>query len=123
MARTASSDFPHTRIVESSANELRLVEARAFVSAHAAQASDVHIVGASRGAVDDLTRSLAAASTATIGIHRFSLTQLAVRLAAPSLAAAGYSLSTYLGAEAVAARAAFDAQQDEALSYFEPVAK
>jgi len=36
--------------------------------------------------VDDLARSIAAAAGATIGLHRFSLTQLAARLAAPILA-------------------------------------
>jgi ATP-dependent helicase/nuclease subunit B len=123
MARAKPAGPPHIRVVESSATELRLAEARAFVVSHTAQAADVHIVAASRGAADDLARSVAAGAPATMGIHRFSLTHLAVRLAAPSLAADGYSLSTYLGSEAVAARAAFDAQQDDALTYFEPVAR
>lgn len=123
MARRQSAAFPHIRVVESSSAELRLAEARAFVLAHQKQAQDVHLVGATRGAVDDLARSIAGQATATIGIHRFSLTLLAVRLAAPALAAQGDSLSTYLGAEAIAARAAFDAEQDGALSYFAPVAK
>ena len=123
MTQAASFLFPHIRIVESSATELRLAEARAFVAQRTSAGSDVVIVGASRGAVDDLSRALATRATATIGVHRFSLAQLAVRLAAPSLAAEGYSLSTYVGAEAVAARAAFEAQQETALSYFEPVAR
>ena len=89
MARGKSSQPPHIRIVESSATELRLAEARAFVSAQIASGSDVHVVGASRGAADDLSRSIAAATGATIGLHRFSLTQLAARLASPSLAADG----------------------------------
>jgi len=83
----------------------------------------VHVVGATRGAVDDLVRTLAATAGATIGLHRYSLVHLAVRLAAPVLAASGDAPSTSLGSEAVAARAAFDAQQDGALSYFAPVAK
>lgn len=123
MARGTSSKHPDIRIVESSATELRLAEARAFVAAQIAGGSDVHVVGASRGAVDDLARSIAAASVATIGLHRFSLTQLAARLASPALAADGFSPATWLGSEAVAARAAFDAHQAGALSYFEPVAK
>jgi RecB family exonuclease len=123
MARARSSQSPHIRIAESSATELRLAEARAFVRSHTASGADVLIVGASRGAVDDLARSLAVRVGATIGVHRFSLVHLAVRLAAPSLAADGYSLSTYLGSEAVAARAAFEAAQDGVLTYFEPVAK
>ncbi len=44
-------------------------------------------------------------------------------LAAPRLAGAGRVVATGLGSEAVAARAAFDAQQEHALSYFEPVAR
>lgn len=123
MTSPIPATFSHVRIVESSATELRLAEARAFVAAAAAGGLDVHLVGATRGAADDLARTLAAQSAATMGVHRFSLTQMAVRLAAPALAADGYALSTDLGAEAVAARATFDAQQDGALSYFEPVAK
>ena len=123
MASRKGSQLPHIRIVESSATELRLAEARAFVAEHIAGRSDVHVVGASRGAADDFTRSIAAAAPATIGLHRFSLTQLAARLASPTLAANGFSPATWLGSEAVAARAAFAAQQDGALSYFEPVAK
>ncbi len=54
------------------------------------------------------------ARPATIGLHRFSLTQLAARLAAPILAAQGLAPVTYLGSEAVAARATFEAQRDAA---------
>jgi len=75
------------RLIESSSAQLRLQDARAFVERHAAD-GDVALLGASRGAVDDLARSIAATKGATIGIHRFSLTQLAARLAAPVLAAA-----------------------------------
>jgi ATP-dependent helicase/nuclease subunit B len=111
-----------TRLIESSSAQLRLEQARAFVETHAAR-GDVWLVGASRGAVDDLARSIAARSGATIGLHRFSLTQLAVRLAAPILAEQELAPVTYLGSEAVAARAAFEAQRDAALHYFAPVAK
>jgi ATP-dependent helicase/nuclease subunit B len=110
------------RLIESPSAQLRLREARAFVETHAAR-GDVWLVGASRGAVDDLARAIAAASGATIGLHRFSLTQLAARLAAPVLAAQGLAPVTYLGSEAVAARATFEAQRDGALEYFAPVAK
>jgi ATP-dependent helicase/nuclease subunit B len=111
-----------TRVIESSSAQLRLRQARAFVETHAAR-GDVWLVGASRGSVDDLARSIAAQSGATIGLHRFSLTQLAARLAAPILAQQSLAPVTYLGSEAVAARAAFDAQRDEALQYFAPVAR
>ena len=111
-----------TRLIESSSAQLRLQHARAFVETHAAR-GDVWLVGASRGAVDDLARSIAAQSGATIGLHRFSLTQLAVRLATPILAQQGLAPVTYLGSEAVAARATFDAQRDATLRYFAPVAR
>jgi ATP-dependent helicase/nuclease subunit B len=110
------------RLIESSSAQLRLREARAFVETHAAR-GDVWLVGASRGAVDDLARAIAVAAGATIGLHRFSLTQLAARLAAPVLAAQGLAPVTYLGSEAVAARATFDADREAALRYFAPVAK
>ncbi|HEX4935899.1 MAG TPA: hypothetical protein VFV33_22115, partial [Gemmatimonadaceae bacterium] len=123
MPRTNSANSPRIQVVESSSAELRLADARAFLHRHAQTAEGVHVVGATRGAVDDLVRGTAAALGATVGLHRFSLTHLAVRLAAPRLAAAGDAPSTYLGSEAVAARAAFDAQQDGDLRYFAPVAR
>src|SRR4051812_29485207 len=111
-----------TRLIESSSAQIRLEAARAFVEARAKH-GDVVIVGASRGAADDLARRIAAESGATLGIHRFSVTQLAARLAAPILAAQELAPMTYLGSEAVAARATFDAERDNALAYFAPVAR
>jgi ATP-dependent helicase/nuclease subunit B len=84
--------------------------------------SRVLIVGASRGAADDLARVVAAKLPATFGVRRLSITQLAARTAIVSLAAEGATPSTWLGAEAVAARAVFDATRDGSLRYFEPVA-
>ncbi len=124
-AKTSSSQpraLRHVRLVESSAAELRLAEAGAFVREQGAR-GDVLIVGASRGAADDLARSVAIASGATIGLHRFSVAQLAARLAAPVLAERQSAPSPYLASEAVAARATFDAMRDAALDYFEPVAR
>lgn len=127
MARRAKASIPaqpaspaHVRLVESAAAELRLDEARAFVRERSAR-GDVLLVGASRGAVDDLARSVAVTSGATIGLHRFSISQLAARLAAPMLASQQLAPSPYLASEAVAARAAFDATRDSALDYFLPV--
>ena len=110
------------RLVESSDTEKRLAEARAFVSDRASR-GDVTIVAATRGAADDLARAIARTAGATIGIHRFSLTQLAARLAAPIVAADGRTPATTLASEAVAARAAFEANRDRELSYFGPVAQ
>jgi ATP-dependent helicase/nuclease subunit B len=109
------------RVVESASTELRVAEARAFVRARVQQ-GDVLLVGATRGAVDDLARSVAVERGATIGLHRFSLTQLAARLASPILATERRAPTTYLGSEAIAARATFEAQREHTLDYFGPVA-
>jgi CRISPR/Cas system-associated exonuclease Cas4 (RecB family) len=109
------------RVVESASNELRLAEARAFIRS-ALRNGDLLLVAASRGAADDLARSIAIESGATLGLHRFSLTQLAARLAAPVLAADRRSPATDLGSEAVAARATFESVRTAALTYFGPVA-
>ena len=80
------------------------------------------VVSTSRGAADDLVREVAATVPATFGIQRLSLTQLAARTALVALAADGRTPSTWLGAEAVATRAVFDATRDGRLSYVAPVA-
>ena len=101
---------PSIRLVESAAAELRLREARAFIRDRITGGA-LWLVGPSRGSVDDLARSVARECGATIGLHRFSVTQLAARLAAAVLADARLAPATYLGSEAVAARAVFDAQR------------
>jgi CRISPR/Cas system-associated exonuclease Cas4 (RecB family) len=77
------------------------------------------VVGASRGAADDLVRQVAATLPATLGIDRLSLSQLAARAAVVRLASAGAAPTTRLGVDAVAARVVFEAQG--ALDYFAPV--
>ena len=81
----------------------RLRAAGAFFERFPA-AAEVLIVGASRDAADDLARRVTAARGATFGLHRASLTQLAVRLAAAEMARLGVAPATALGVEAVAAR-------------------
>jgi hypothetical protein len=81
------------------------------------------VVSASRGAADDLARAVALGRGGAIGLHRFSIAQLAARLAAPVLAARGIAPLSYIGGEAVAARATFEASKDSGLSYFGPVAR
>src|SRR5262249_45344555 len=68
-------------------------------------------------------RAIAADVGATIGLHRFSLPQLAATIAAPVLAVEDRAPATFLGSEAVAARATFDALEAGALAYFAPVAR
>ena len=98
----------------------RLAAAHRFVEG-LPPASEALVVGAARNAVDDFVRESAARRGAAFGLHRFSLRRLATRLAAPRLAARGLAPATRLGAEAVAARAAFEALDD--LDYLAPIAR
>jgi ATP-dependent helicase/nuclease subunit B len=109
------------RIIVSSLAADRLSAAREVLRARLPLTPTL-IVGASRGAADDLAREVAASSPATFGLQRVSLTQLAARSAMVALAIDGHTPSTWLGAEAVAARAAFDATRQRSLTYFAPVA-
>jgi ATP-dependent helicase/nuclease subunit B len=113
---------PSLRLIEASDASQRLAEARAWVSARA-DGPGVLIVSASRGAADDLARAVALDRGGAIGLHRFSIAQLAARLAAPVLAARGIAPVSYIGGEAVAARATFEASRAGGLEYFGPVAR
>jgi ATP-dependent helicase/nuclease subunit B len=108
------------RIVTSTSAAARVEAARRFIL-ESSPAAEILIVSASRGAADDLAREIGRIRGATFGLYRFSLTQLAARLAAPLLARDRLSPTTALGAQAVAARALFDAGTDKSLSYFAPV--
>ena len=107
---------------QSSSAAERLGAASAFVERFST-ATEVLIVGASRDAADDLARRVTAARRATFGLHRASLTQLAVRFAAEEMARLGVAPATALGAEAVTARVSFEALREQALAYFAPVAR
>ena len=109
-------------IFQSASAAERLRAAGAFVERVPA-ATEVLVVGASRDAADDLARRVTVARGATFGLHRASLTQLAVRLAAAEMARLGVAPATALGAEAVAARVSFEALRERALGYFAPVAR
>jgi CRISPR/Cas system-associated exonuclease Cas4 (RecB family) len=106
--------------IQSGSAAVRLREARRFLEQFEPGA-EVLLLGASRGAVDDLARAISLERGATFGLHRLSFTQLAARLALMELAARGRAPTTSLGHEAVATRAAFEAQSDEALKYFSNV--
>ena len=108
-------------VLESASATRRLAAASAFIDRFPRDA-EVLIVSASRGAADDLAREIGRVRGATFGLYRFSLTQLAARLAAPALAADRLSPTTPLGMEAVAARALFEAAGEGTLTYFQPVA-
>ena len=117
--------MPHARwfsIVESSSAAVRLSRAADFLQ-QLPPHQPVTIVAATRGAADDLARSVAVRRGATLGLSRFSLTQIAARVAAARLAGEGIAPSTVLGVEAVASRVAFDAAEGHTLDYFGGVAR
>jgi hypothetical protein len=109
------------RVCVSASAAERLSSAREVLRA-CAPGTRVLIVGASRGAADDLARGVAASVPATFGLQRLSLTQLAAKTAILTLASEGLTSSTWLGTEAVAARVAFDATRAGSLAYFAAVA-
>ena len=109
------------RIVTSSSAAARLNAARAFL-ARRPSASEIVIVGASRGAADDFARAIARRAGATFGLTRFSLTELAAKAAATRIEGARRARGTDAGAEAIAARAVFEAIGAGELAYFAPVA-
>ena len=106
----------------SAAAAARVAAAQRFLDT-LSPATEVLLVGASRDAVDDLARELSARRGATFGLHRFSLGQLAARVASTALARRGLAPATRLGAEAVAARAAFEELEQDTLGYLEPIAR
>ena len=107
--------------VVSASARVRLEAAAAFV-ADCPAATEVLVVGATREAADDFCRGVAAARGATFGLHRFTLGQLASRIATATLAARGVTPATALAADALATRALFDAAGAGTLAYLAPIA-
>lgn len=110
------------RILESNFAQDRLEAAAAFVKSFP-PSTEILLLGASREAIDDFVRASSAASEATFGLHRLTLTQLAARLAQLELAGQGLVQGTSLGSEALAARATFEALHAGLIPYFTPVAR
>ena len=109
-------------VVSSSSARTRLEAAHRFIHSFP-PATELLLVGETRDAVDDLVRESTARGRASFGLHRLSIRQLAANLAALELARGGLAIASTLGAEAVAARAAFEALADNALDYLAPVAR
>ena len=107
--------------VQSSSARSRIRAARAFIGRFPPD-TELLIVAATRGAADDFARAIAV-DRATFGLHRFSLTELAARAAAFEISVAGQVPGTSANAEAMAARATFDAHRAGELTYFTPVAE
>lgn len=109
------------RLVTSTSAAARLQAATRFLE-HRPQADAVLIVAASRGAADDVARAVGRRRGATFGLARFSVVELAARIAFIELASAGRAPVSEAGAQAMAARAVFDADAAGELAYFGPVA-
>ena len=114
-------DGPRFRCVLSPSAASRLDVARAFALAHP-PSQPLTIVAATRGAADDFARAIARERPATIGLSRFSLTQLAARIAAPRMAGQGIAPASALALEALAARSAFETARRGDLGFLTPVA-
>jgi hypothetical protein len=85
------------QIITSSSAAVRIHAARQFLL-DSPPATDTLIVSASRGAADDFARDVGRSrGGSTFGLYRFSLTQLAARLAAPLLARDRVTPTTALG--------------------------
>src|SRR5262245_53054157 len=108
------------RVVVSTSASARLRAARHFLQ-QLPPATETLILGATRGAADDLVRGVAREAGATFGLTRFSLTELAAK-AASVATADRRAPATRSAADAVAARAVFDAMAAGELEYFTPVA-
>ena len=108
-------------IIESASAAARLDRAAEFLLSFPAD-HPLTVVAATRGAADDLARKVAVRREATIGTARFSVIQLAARVAATRLAGEGIAPTTALGVEAIASRIAFEAARHDRLDYFRDVA-
>ena len=109
-------------VVTSTSAVARLRAATRFLDQQSPSA-EILIVGASRGAADDLVRLATWRRGATFGIGRASLIELASRAAAWQLAMLGRMPGSQAAAEAIAAGAVFDALSTDRLPYFSPVAR
>jgi len=109
------------RIVTSTSAVARLAAA-AHALATRLPSEEALVIGASRGAADDLTRTVTRRAGATFGVIRFSLTGLAARAAAVQLSGPRRAPGSQAAAEAIAARAVFEARAAAELEYFAPVA-
>jgi CRISPR/Cas system-associated exonuclease Cas4 (RecB family) len=107
------------RVISSAAAATRLEAARRFLDDYS-PSTEALVVAASRGAADDFVRRVTRDRGATCGLARSSLIELAARMAAS--APEPRTPGTQAGAEAIAARAVFDAIGAGELTYFGPVA-
>ncbi|HJO03029.1 MAG TPA: PD-(D/E)XK nuclease family protein [Acidobacteriota bacterium] len=108
-------------VVYSNSAARRLEHARGWLR-RVAERGPVLVVSATRGAADDLVRSLLAPGQGLFGVHRATPGRLAADLAVAALAERQLAPVTGLGMEALAARAS-ERCGLEGLRYFGPVAE
>ena len=111
--------MPQTRILAAHSNAQLLQKGAEFIGGLGNRGEFV-VLAPSRGAGDDFLRNLAGSGLA--GGHALTLTQLAASLASPKMSERGLVPVSWLGQEALAARAVHHARKQEAMHYFEPVA-
>ena len=93
-------------------------EIDAFLDAN--RQSEVLVIAASRGAADDMVWRNG--GIGLIGVHRFTLTQVAALFAAGHLAEKKRKIATAFVSEAIAARVAYELTEKQSWSYFAEVA-
>ena len=106
------------RLVQSASYAVLLDRAADFLASLKGHA-EVLVLAQSRGAADDFAR--ASCGAGLVGVHRMTLTGLAVDLAEGPLARAGLTPVGALGAEAMVARVIHKLKA-ESIPYFQPVA-
>lgn len=84
---------------------------------------EIVIVAANRGAADDFARLLASSQAATFGVYRFSLTQLASRIARLDAARDGVSPAASLMIDAIASHASHKEADAGTLPHLSEVAR
>jgi ATP-dependent helicase/nuclease subunit B len=109
------------RIAVSSSSQIRQRWAwTALEGLRAGSSGEVLLIAPARAAADDFVRTHTAAGS--LGIHCFTLPQLAALLAAEALAERRLAPVSRLGVEALAVRSIHSVQKRRPLEYFKPVA-
>ena len=107
-------------LLRSCSNASLLERAAEFLRAYSRD-SEILILGPTRAAANEL--ALGAFENGCLGIHAFTVIQLAAQLAAQPMARQSLTPISRLGIEALVARIVHTAQSTNELSYFSPVAQ
>jgi ATP-dependent helicase/nuclease subunit B len=105
----------------SAVNRRRIRRARTWLEGRA-PADELLVVGATLDAANELVRSVAKGRAAVFGWHRLTLSQLAVAIAAPMLAARALTSLGQIGTEAIVARIVHRLHEEGRLRRYHTVA-